>query len=160
MGYLPTNASLFVMGGRNDAMCKTTGTPFLNDIWLYLLDQKQWINVKYATSSERIDFVGNHCMSIISDGDQYEKILVFGGISNRPGPKKEITDVESFLSNQTYIISVQQKNSNTMKFKGKKNDEGDQSNRDMSAKILGTFTPTPGGKKEPANTFTEVAQRQ
>jgi len=59
-------------------------------------------------------------MSIITDGDQYEKILVFGGISNRPGPKKEITDVQSFLSNQTYIISVQQKNSSTMKFKGKK----------------------------------------
>jgi hypothetical protein len=38
-------------------------------------------------------------MTVITDGSEYEKILVFGGISNRPGPKKEVSDVQSFLSN-------------------------------------------------------------
>jgi hypothetical protein len=38
MGYLPTNNSLMVVGGRNDETCKVSGTPFLNDIHLFLLD--------------------------------------------------------------------------------------------------------------------------
>lgn len=59
MDYLPTNNSLIVMGGRNDEMCKQNATPFLNDIFLFLLDQKFWLQVKHSVASERIDFIGN-----------------------------------------------------------------------------------------------------
>jgi hypothetical protein len=104
MGYLPLNRSIFVVGGRNDAMCATTGTPFLNDIYLFLLDQKMWLNVKLSVTSDNLDFVGNHCMTVVTDGDSYEKIIVFGGISNIPGEDKSIANVTSFMSNQTYII--------------------------------------------------------
>jgi len=101
MAYLPTNNSLIVVGGRNDETFKDTGSPFLNDIHLFLLDQKYWINVKYNTYSSRLDFVGNHSMSVITDVDDYEKIIIFGGISNK---EKELDngnfgDMQSFLSN-------------------------------------------------------------
>jgi hypothetical protein len=59
MEYLPTNNSLIIMGGRNDEMCKQNATPFLNDIYLFLLDQKFWLQVKHSVASERIDFIGN-----------------------------------------------------------------------------------------------------
>jgi hypothetical protein len=83
MAYLPTNNSLIVIGGRNDESFKLTDSPFLNDIHLFLLDQKFWLNVKYNTYSSRLDFVGNHCMSVITGEDDYEKILIFGGIANK-----------------------------------------------------------------------------
>lgn len=100
-------------------------------------------------------------MSVITDGDQYEKIIVFGGISNKPGPKKDITDVQSFLSNQTYIISVQQKNSQSMKFKGKK--EGDSSRVDMrEIKANSEFVPSPaaGENARLALNFSQAAEGQ
>lgn len=82
MAYLPNNQSLIVVGGRNDETFKDTGSPFLNDMHLFLLDQKFWINVKYNTYSSRLDFVGNHSMSVITD-EETEKIIVFGGIANK-----------------------------------------------------------------------------
>jgi hypothetical protein len=82
MSYLPVNNSLLVVGGRNDTLCKVNITPLLNDIHLFLLDQKVWIRVKYSFNSDRIESIGNHCMSVISDGESYEKILLFGGITN------------------------------------------------------------------------------
>ena len=30
--------ALLVVGGRNDEMCKVNATPFLNDIFIFLLD--------------------------------------------------------------------------------------------------------------------------
>lgn len=82
MSYLPVNNSILVVGGRNDELCKVNITPLLNDLHLYLLDQKVWINVKYSFNSDRMDFVGNHAMSVITDGDNYERVLIFGGICN------------------------------------------------------------------------------
>ncbi len=38
--------------------------------------------MKYAFNSERMDFIGNHCMGVITEGDSYEKVCIFGGISN------------------------------------------------------------------------------
>jgi len=29
-----------------------------------------------------MDFIGNHCMGVITEGDSYEKVCIFGGISN------------------------------------------------------------------------------
>jgi hypothetical protein len=99
MGYLPTNNCLIIMGGRNDAKCAELGTPFLNDIFLFLLDQKFWMQVKYSTGSDRIENVGNMCMTVITDGDDVEKILVFGGISNTVAEDKSPDKVISYLSN-------------------------------------------------------------
>jgi hypothetical protein len=99
MGYLPTNNCLMIMGGRNDSKCVELGTPFLNDIVLFLLDQKCWLTVKYSLGSDRIDSVGNMCMSVISDGDDFEKVIVFGGISNTVSEDKSPDKVVSYLSN-------------------------------------------------------------
>eukprot|EP00356_Strombidium_inclinatum_P015495 CAMPEP_0170490632 /NCGR_PEP_ID=MMETSP0208-20121228/8772_1 /TAXON_ID=197538 /ORGANISM="Strombidium inclinatum, Strain S3" /LENGTH=119 /DNA_ID=CAMNT_0010766073 /DNA_START=1639 /DNA_END=1998 /DNA_ORIENTATION=- len=38
MEYLPVNQSLLIVGGRNDELCKQLSTPFLNDMFLFLLD--------------------------------------------------------------------------------------------------------------------------
>ena len=38
MCYLPCNNSIAIAGGRNDGMSATNMTPFLNDIYLFLLD--------------------------------------------------------------------------------------------------------------------------
>lgn len=106
MGYLPTNNSLFIMGGRNDEMNKVNSTPFLNDIFVFLLDQKFWLKVKSTQTAESVDYIGNHCMQVVTDGDTYEKIIVFGGISNRVSEDLDPDKVESFLSNTTYLIQV------------------------------------------------------
>lgn len=71
-----------IAGGRNDAMSSQNMTPFLNDLVLFMLDQKVWLNVKYSVNSDRIAHMGNHCMSVVSDNESYEKVLIFGGISN------------------------------------------------------------------------------
>ena len=42
-------------------------TPFLNDLILFLLDQKVWLHVKYSVNSDRIDHMGNHCMGVVTD---------------------------------------------------------------------------------------------
>ena len=41
--------------------------------------------MKYSVNSDRMDYIGNHCMSVITDGESYERVLVFGGISNTIG---------------------------------------------------------------------------
>lgn len=63
-------------------MCKVNITPLLNDLFLFLLDQKVWLRVKFSYKSDRLGNIGNHCMSVITDNESYEKIIVFGGISN------------------------------------------------------------------------------
>lgn len=82
MCYLPVNNSILIVGGRNDDLCKVNITPLLNDLHLFLLDQKVWIQVKYSWNSDKMDFIGNHCMTVLSDGQSYERVLLFGGISN------------------------------------------------------------------------------
>ena len=52
MTYLPANQALLIVGGRNDEVCRSLNTPFLNDIHLFLLDQKAWIKVKYTPFSQ------------------------------------------------------------------------------------------------------------
>ena len=73
---------MLIVGGRNDEECKRLNTPFLNDIHLFLLDQKSWIHVKYIPPSERLHRLGNHSMCVMTDGESYEKIFVFGGITH------------------------------------------------------------------------------
>jgi len=71
-----------VAGGRNDMECKSKNIPFLDDIHLFLLDQKTWVRVKYIPKSAKICMIGNHSMTVASDGQTYEKIFIFGGIAN------------------------------------------------------------------------------
>lgn len=57
-------------------------TPFLNDIHLFLLDQKSWVSVKYTPFSQRLYRLGNHSMCTLTDGESFEKTYVFGGITH------------------------------------------------------------------------------
>ena len=80
MSYLPVNSAIIIAGGRNDSLCKENITPLLNDIYLFLLDQKVWIKVKLSYNSDKLDYIGNHTMGVITDGESFEKIIIFGGI--------------------------------------------------------------------------------
>jgi hypothetical protein len=82
MAYLPCSSAIIVAGGRNDALCKEQITPLLNDIHLFLLDQKVWIKIKFSFNSDKLDNIGNHTMGVITDSENYEKIIIFGGIQN------------------------------------------------------------------------------
>ena len=115
MCHLPTNNSILISGGRNDELCAQNKTPFLNDLVLFLLDQKVWLNVKYSVASERIDYVGNHCLNVVTDNESYEKILLFGGISNQVG--ETVADLKSTISNRTFIITLQQRTTGKSLFK-------------------------------------------
>ena len=66
-------------------MCGVNKTPFLNDMYLLDLNVRSWTRVDYTECSERLDFMGNHCTTVLSDGDAFERIIVFGGIRNVPG---------------------------------------------------------------------------
>ena len=81
LSYLPINAALLVAGGRNDLECKSTNVPFLDDMHLFLLDQKAWLKVKYIPTSQRLWRLGNHSTTVIVDGNNRERILIFGGIN-------------------------------------------------------------------------------
>jgi hypothetical protein len=77
-----------------------------------------------------MDYIGNHCMSVITDGESYERVLLFGGISNTIGDGKntllsgnttpangkkgqdravthDVNQVTSFLSNRCFLINIQ-----------------------------------------------------
>ena len=84
MSYLPANSAILIVGGRNDNECRKLNTPFLNDIHLFLLDQKAWVSVKYTPQSEKLYRMGNHSMCTMTDGDSYEKTYIFGGITESP----------------------------------------------------------------------------
>jgi hypothetical protein len=101
MSYLPVNSAIIIAGGRNDSLCTENVTPLLNDIHLFLLDQKVWIKVKFSYNSDRLDYIGNHTMGLISDGEAYEKIMIFGGIQNVVLPKQSQKDPETDDSAQT-----------------------------------------------------------
>jgi|Transcript_24891 hypothetical protein len=115
MSYLPCNNSIIIAGGRNDSLSSTNMTPFLNDLVLFLLDQKVWLNVKYSINSDSIDFLGNHCMSVVSDYENYEKVLIFGGISNSIG--NSIEEIRSSLSNKSFLITLNSRQATKSLFK-------------------------------------------
>ena len=85
-------------------MSSVNKTPFLNDIHLFNLDNRTWYQVKYTEGSERMDYMGNHCLAVFSDGDNYERIVLYGGLYNIP--HKNVSEVKSFLSNQTLIMTT------------------------------------------------------
>ena len=103
MGYLPQNQALLVVGGRNDDMCRAQSIPFLNDMHLFLLDQKMWLRIKYIPVSGQLCSIGNHAMAVAQDEYGREKVVIFGGITDveRPGMKNG-------LSNQTFTLEIAQ----------------------------------------------------
>ena len=105
MAFLPTNNSLAIVGGRNDELSVVSNSPFLNEIYLFLLDQKCWLAVKYSVFSNRMDFTTNHSMAVVTDNESFEKILVFGGLANKIDKGEDkVGKVESCLCNQSYVI--------------------------------------------------------
>jgi len=82
MTFLQSNQALLIVGGRNDEVCKNLNTPFLNDIHLFLLDQKAWVSVKYTPFSQALYRLGNHSMCTMTDGETFEKTIIFGGITH------------------------------------------------------------------------------
>jgi len=55
-------------------------------------------------------------MTVVTDGIEYENIIVFGGIANAVGEDKNPDNVQSFLSNTTYLINIAQRSAG-LKFK-------------------------------------------
>ena len=107
MVYLPITLALLLSGGRNDELCAQQTTPFLNDIYLFLLDQKAWLKVKFTSGSDSFEYIGNHMMSCVSDSDSYERVMIFGGITNqvhtsRSGKK----EVSSKLNSAAFLLNV------------------------------------------------------
>jgi hypothetical protein len=80
MLFLPVSSALVVTGGRNDDLCKVNKTPMLNDLHMFLLDQKVWINIKYSDSSKRLGYICNASATVVTDGYNFEKIILFGGV--------------------------------------------------------------------------------
>ena len=92
------------MGGRNDEECQGMSTPFLDDMHLFLLDQKAWISVKHTPFSQRLYNMGNHSAAVMCNAEDYEKTIIFGGITYSPLEGKG--EPISHLSNEMYVIEV------------------------------------------------------
>ena len=69
---------------------------------LFLLDQKAWVRIKYSPPSEKLCLIGNHSMAVASDNATYEKIMIFGGITNYTNPEV------SNLTNQLFCVEIRQ----------------------------------------------------
>ncbi len=48
MSYLPNTKALLVIGGRNDEVGKKEGSPFLNDLYIYQIENRNWVELKYS----------------------------------------------------------------------------------------------------------------
>lgn len=112
MTFLPINQSLLIVGGRNDEVQRRTNTPFLDDVHMFLLDQKSWITVKYTPFSEKLFRLGNQSMCTMTDAENFEKTIIFGGITNSAEDKgKQVVDKKdqlSHLSNDLYVLEIRQ----------------------------------------------------
>ena len=64
-------------------------TPFLEDIHLFLLDKKAWVQVKVTPCSQKLYRLTNHSMCTLTDGENYEKTLIFGGIAHSINNKND-----------------------------------------------------------------------
>ena len=106
MNYLPCTKAIIVTGGRNDELNSKKNTRFFNDIYLFLLDQHTWMEVEYTRDSDYLHFIGNHACGVVTDYDDYENLLIFGGITNNPG--HDVATISPQLSNKSYIVTVHQ----------------------------------------------------
>lgn len=120
MAFLQISNALVICGGRNDTLCSKNITPMLNDLHLFLLDQKVWLSVKYSFDSERLENVCNSAMTVVCDNYQQERIILFGGVQNAVKTDDEFKNdidcqsdkelgigpskVTSCLTNKTYVV--------------------------------------------------------
>jgi hypothetical protein len=65
-------------------MCSMNKTPLLNDISLFNINNRTWYRVRYTEGSELLDYLGNHSVAVMSDGTDYERVVIFGGLLNKP----------------------------------------------------------------------------
>ncbi len=72
-------------------------------MFVFLLDELLWAQVKFSNSNNRFDKVCNHCMTVVTNNDDYERVLIFGGVGNRLNNKGF---VHSALSNQLYTLEI------------------------------------------------------
>ena len=77
-----------------------------------------WIKLKFSFNSDRLEYINNHTMGVVTDNESYEKIIIFGGIQNTiQKDSKDAGNVLSFLSNKCYLVSIQQRSSGKSFFK-------------------------------------------
>lgn len=100
MDYLPTSVAIVIAGGRNDAECKSMSIPFLDDMYLFMLDQKAWVKIKYIPKSMPLCRISQHSMCVLPSNCGDQKFVIFGGINNHHDKKK------SNLSNHAFIVEI------------------------------------------------------
>ena len=64
------------------------------------------MEVEYTRDSDSLHYIGNHACGVVSDYDDYERLLIFGGITNNPG--QDVAKISPQLSNKSYIVTVHQ----------------------------------------------------
>jgi hypothetical protein len=50
--------------------------------------------VKYSYDSEKLDYLSNHSMCVVTDGYNYERVIIFGGIKNDVVPELQSEEPE------------------------------------------------------------------
>jgi len=90
MHYLPKLDAFVVVGGRNDSLGPSL--PFLDDVWLFLFELKQWVELK----NPKLERLCNHCADVFPSGNG-EKLVVFGGV-------KAKGEDQAVLSNSIFVL--------------------------------------------------------
>ena len=100
MEYLPACSAIVIAGGRNDLECKSMQIPFLDDLNLFMLDQKAWVKIKYLPKSMPLCRISQHSMCVLPSNYGDQKFVIFGGINNHHDKSR------SSLSNQAFIVEI------------------------------------------------------
>lgn len=69
-------------------------------------------------------------MSVVSDNESYEKVLIFGGIQNVVG--ESIEDIKSSLSNKSFLVTINSRQASKNLFKEAKPRRGRASSQMLS----------------------------
>ena len=70
MLYLPSCSGVVVVGGRNDHECKNLNIPFLDDMHIFMLDQRAWVRIKYIPKSKKLCRISQHSMCALTSSDR------------------------------------------------------------------------------------------
>lgn len=71
-----------------------------------MLDQKVWIRVQFTPLSEQLDRIGNHTSCVMTNHFNFEKTIIFGGMTHRKYSDQEDEQAVTHLSNYLYAIEV------------------------------------------------------
>lgn len=74
--------------------------PFLDDMHLFMLDQKAWVKVKYIPKSIQLCRISQHSMCALASQDRDQKFVIFGGINNYADKTK------ANLSNHSFMVEI------------------------------------------------------